>query len=127
MTMKPPVRLLRTTASKPLVEMLLASARYWPPALLTSPSMRPVAARIASTVAITAASSRMSQGWMVARPPSSMISARTRSSLSGLRPTSATSAPSAASSCAVQRPMPLPPPVTIMVWPENRPGAKTDR
>src|SRR4029453_2882582 len=30
-------------------------------------------------------------------------------------------------SCAVQRPMPLPPPVTMMVWPSNSPGLKTER
>jgi hypothetical protein len=31
-------------------------------------------------------------------------------------------APSDDSSCAVQRPMPLPPPVTMTTWPANRPG-----
>ena len=41
-----------------------------------------------------------------------------------LRPTSATFAPSAANSCAVQRPMPLPAPVTMPAWPANRPVAK---
>ena len=52
--------------------------------------------------------------------------ARDRFELSGLRPTSATRAPSAASSCAVQRPMPLPAPVTMPAWPANRPSRKTD-
>ena len=33
-------------------------------------------------------------------------------------------APSAASSCAVQRPMPEPPPVTTTTWPANRPGGR---
>jgi hypothetical protein len=47
-------------------------------------------------------------------------------SFSGLRPTSSTLAPSAASSWAVQRPMPLPPPVTMRVWPLNRSALKID-
>ena len=76
--------------------------------------MRPCAFRISATAALTASSSRMSQGWIVARPPSSTISACTRASFSALRPTSATVAPRLASSWAVQRPMPLPPPVTIV-------------
>ena len=37
-----------------------------------------------------------------------------------MRPTSATVAPRRLSSWAVQRPMPLPPPVTIITWPANR-------
>ena len=126
MKMKPPVRLLRTTASKPLVLIVFIGVRYCPPALLTRPSMRPVAARTPSIVAITDGSSRMSHGWALARPPSASISAFTVSSLSAVRPISATWAPSEASSCAVQRPMPLPPPVTMMVWPANRPGRNTD-
>ena len=38
-----------------------------------------------------------------------------------------TCAPSAASSCATQRPMPLPPPVTQQTRSSNRPGRKTLR
>ena len=56
-----------------------------------------------------------------------MITALTVSSLAAVRPTSATWAPSEANSCAVQRPMPLPPPVTTTVWPSNKPGLKTER
>jgi hypothetical protein len=44
----------------------------------------------------------------------------------GLRPTRITLAPSAASSWAVQRPMPLPPPVTMTVWPLNRSALKIE-
>jgi hypothetical protein len=44
-----------------------------------------------------------------------------------LRPTIATAAPSDASSCAVQRPIPEPPPVTTTTLPANRPGTKTER
>ena len=38
-----PVMLLRTTAFQPLSEMSLSGAGNWPPALLTSPSIRPCA------------------------------------------------------------------------------------
>ena len=38
---KPPVRFVCTTASQPLAEMSLSGAGNWPPALLTSASMRP--------------------------------------------------------------------------------------
>jgi len=68
----------------------------------------------------------MSQAFQCARPPSSVISAATFCSFSGLRPTSSTLAPRAASSWAVQRPMPLPPPVTMMVWPWNSSALKID-
>src|SRR5882672_1529398 len=124
--MKPPVKLLRTTASNPLVEMVSIAVRYWPPALFTNPSMRPCSASTASMLAITWDSSRISHAWMLHCPPSSRISRRTVSSFSTLRPQIATRAPSAASSCAVQRPMPLPPPVTMMAWPAKTPARKTD-
>ncbi len=124
---KPPVRLVRTTASQPFSEMSRSGAGNWPPALFTRPSMRPCAASTASTVAQTCSSSRMSQAWVVAAPPAAAISAHTVSSFSGLRPMSATFAPRAASSWAVQRPMPLPPPVTTTDWPANRPARNTER
>ena len=47
LTMKPPVRLLRTTTSKPLALMLAAGEGNWPPALLNRPWMRPFFATIA--------------------------------------------------------------------------------
>jgi hypothetical protein len=97
---------------------------YWPPALLTSPSMRPWAASTSATICLTPGSSRMSQEWIVTRAAgaAAAISAFTASSFSSLRPTSASAAPRLASSCAMQRPMPLPPPVTMTVWPANRPA-----
>jgi hypothetical protein len=119
--------LVPTTASQPLALMVSSGAMNWPPALFTRPSMRPCTSTIASTVFCTASSSRMSQEWKLARPPSATISPATSNSLSSLRPTSTTWAPSAASSCAVQRPMPEPPPVTSSTLCANRPGAKTER
>ena len=41
LTMKPPVRLLRTTTSKPLALIAAAGEGNWPPALLNRPWMRP--------------------------------------------------------------------------------------
>ncbi len=69
----------------------------------------------------------MSKACVSQEPPDASISAFTVASLSGLRPVITTWAPSAAISCAVQRPMPLPPPVTMTVWPSNSPGLKTER
>ena len=43
----------------------------------------------------------------------------------GRRPQTTTRAPSAASSSAVARPRPVPPPVTSATWPSSRPGAKS--
>src|SRR4029077_7893005 len=49
------------------------------------------------------------------------------SSFSGVRPIRARRAPSDFSSCAVQRPMPEPPPVTLTVRPGDRPGRERAR
>jgi len=69
----------------------------------------------------------MSHMCALARPPSASSSAFTAASLSALRPTMATVAPSEASSCAVQRPMPLPPPVTMIICPANKSARNTER
>jgi hypothetical protein len=93
-------------------------AKQQPRALLTS-----------LTVFLTASSSRMSHTCVLQRSaPSAAASSsrRTLSSLRSLRPTIATQAPSATSSCAVQRPMPEPPPVTMITEPAKRPGAKIE-
>ena len=124
---KPPVRLLRTTASQPLALIAASGEGNWPPALLTRASIRPWASSTAATVACTAASSRMSAACTEQLPPTASISRFTASSFSSVRPTIATRAPSDASSCAVQRPMPEPPPVTRATWPANRSARKTER
>src|SRR6266851_3780053 len=103
MKMKPPVKLLRTTASNPLVEIAFSGERNWPPALLTRPSMRPYLASTASMAPTTMVSSRMSQARLMACPPSSSISRCTSVSFSTVLPTIATLAPSAASSWALHR------------------------
>ena len=119
------MRLLATTASKPRLLMAISGAGNWPPALFTRPATGPWRAITAATPAFTASSSRMSKAAVSQRPPSSAISAATRSSLSCERPLITTRALREASSCATQRPMPLPPPVTHITWPSNRPGWKT--
>jgi hypothetical protein len=111
---KPPVRLLATTASKPFLLMAISGAGNCPPALLTRPCTAPCCASTAAThSALTASSSRMSKATVWHMPPSALISSATTSSLAWVRPLMSTVAPSAASSCATQRPMPLPPPVTM--------------
>ena len=114
--------LLAMTAFQPFSEMSLSSAGNWPPALLTSPSMRPPQASTRSTASLTWSSRRRSAAKVKVSGSSS--SCFTCSSFSGVRPISASRAPSDLSSWAVQRPSPEPPPVTMMVWPANRPGRK---
>ena len=69
LTMKPPVRLLRTTTSKPLALMAAAGEGNWPPALLNRPWMRPFRATIAAIASLTCASSRMSKACVSQEPP----------------------------------------------------------
>jgi hypothetical protein len=118
--------LVSITACQPLALIFSSGVMYWPPALLTRASMRPWACTASVTMALTPSSLRMSQTWKLARPPSSAISMAVACSFSGLRPTSTTMAPRRASSCAVQRPMPEPPPVTITTRPANRPSRNAD-
>ena len=65
----------------------------------------------------TATGSRTSVGTASARAPSAAQRATVSSSGSGLRPQTATSAPSAASDSAIARPIPLPPPVISATFP----------
>ncbi|MNI83457.1 hypothetical protein D3C73_1402620 [compost metagenome] len=123
---KPPTRLVRITVSKPFWLIEAKGDGYCPPALLTRPWIGPCLRISSLTRCVTASSSRISQTAQSALPPSSAISAATVLSLSALRPTSSTWAPRAASSWAVQRPMPLPPPVTMMFWPANKSALKIE-
>ena len=111
----------RMTVRKPLALMSSAGVRYCPPALFTSRSMRPWRSSTPSISAPTWSSSRMSQ------LRASIPSARAAVSASGSsrRPQTTTRAPSAASSSALARPSPLPPPLTMATWPSSRPGWKS--
>ena len=113
----------RITVRKPFGVMSSAGVMYWPPALLTSRSMRPWRSSTASTSASTWSSSRMSQARASTRPPSAWPAVS--SSGSERRPQTTTSAPSAASSSALARPRPEPPPLTIATCPSSRPGWKS--
>ena len=83
----------RITVRKPFGVMSSAGVMYWPPALLTSRSMRPWRSSTASTSASTWSSSRMSQARASTRPPSAL--AAVSSSGSERRPQTTTSAPRA--------------------------------
>ena len=65
-----PSTLSRITVRKPFGVMSSAGVRNWPPALLTSRSMRPWRSSTPSTSAPTWSSSRMSQARASTRPPS---------------------------------------------------------
>jgi hypothetical protein len=53
--------LVSITACQPLALMFSSGVMYWPPALFTSPSMRPCAPTMAVTTVRTPSSWRMSQ------------------------------------------------------------------
>ncbi|KYF71106.1 hypothetical protein BE15_37555 [Sorangium cellulosum] len=93
---KVPFRLLRTTASQPFGVMSAAGLGNCPPALFTSTSTRPKRSRTWPTKAAICSGSRISQGAASTLSPAipSVSSAFTAaSSLSGLRPQTATFAP----------------------------------
>jgi hypothetical protein len=96
--------------------MCWAGAGNCPPALLTSTSIAPNRSTTPPTKRSTSAASRMSHTatWTPSAPPGATAasSARAASSLSAVRPQIAIRAPRRASSAAVARPMPDPPPVT---------------
>ena len=80
-------------------------------------STAPKRSSTASRNTATCAASRTSQGMASTFRPSASSSVRTCSSGSGRRPQIATLAPVRASSRAVARPMPVPPPVTMATAP----------
>src|SRR6516225_11933843 len=90
------------------------------PALFTRTSIRPKAFSV-SSAALRPSSSRVtSAARAMASPPTSLISFTTPSRDSRRRPKTATLAPPAARPKAIARPIPDPPPVTIVTLPFNR-------
>src|SRR5436853_516724 len=89
------------------------------PALLTSTSMRPRSARTRSTMRVRSACFVTSVGSASALPPTPRTSLAVRSPPSAFSSATTTSAPSRASSSAVARPMPWPPPVTMATLPAS--------
>ena len=124
LTMKPPVRLLRTTDVEALGAHGGGGRGELAAGIVEQAMDAAVAGRRSSAIAsLTCASSRMSKAWVSQRAAGRFDLAPARvASLSGLRPVITTCAPSAAISCAVQRPMPLPPPVTRWSGPQTAPA-----
>ena len=113
----------RMTVRKPLGVMSSAGTMYCPPALFTSRSIFPWRSIAPSTSDSTWSSSRMSHSTAWQRPPSA--SAAVSSSGSRRLPHTTTCAPQAASSSAVARPRPVPPPLTRATCPARTSGAKS--
>src|SRR3954449_8334750 len=90
------------------------------PALETRRSMGPSSFSVSATMCSTCSRSETSQG--TARPP---ISAATSSIAASLRAETATFMPADASSSAMVRPMPRPPPVTSATWSCSSPSLAT--
>src|SRR5262249_41396141 len=89
------------------------------PALLIRMSTRPSVLTVHSTSARPSAGRETSPSRATALPPAFVISATTSSSGPLRRPDTTTCAPSAASMSAVERPIPVPPPVTIATFPSS--------
>src|SRR2546428_6626155 len=89
------------------------------PALLTSTSMRPSSARTLSTMRVRSERFVTSVGSASAFRPRLRTSFAVRSALSAFSSATTTSAPRRASSSAVARPMPWPPPVTMATRPPS--------
>ena len=105
---------------------MIASAglRNWPPALLTSVSIRPWRSSTPSKNESTPSSSRMSRPRDSKLPARPSASAAVSSSGSVRRPQPTTVAPSRTISRAVARPSPDPAPDTTMTRPSSRPSRK---
>ena len=123
---KPPVRLLRTTASQPLAVIALQRRREL------------AAGVVDQRVDAAVAREHRGDGGLDLRFLADVAGMRRADAAGGLdlalhrvaacasvRPTITTAAPSAASSCAVQRPMPEPPPVTTTTWPGTGPARRS--
>src|SRR5882762_3152918 len=117
-----PFRLMPSTVFQPLIEMSSGLARKDAPALFTMMSRRPQSFTACSTTAFTCSSWRTSTAIANERRPRSRTALVTGSRCSSLREQRATSAPALANSTAMDLPMPVPPPVTIAVFPSSENG-----
>src|SRR5262245_40512359 len=119
-----PRRFVPSTRSQPATSISRNGTSSATPALLTRTSIRPHRAIAVETVSRTCSGSPTSAGWANARPPRAAIVSSAVSSGSDLRPTSSTSAPSAAKRVAMASPMPWPAPVTMTFFPSKRRALK---
>ena len=117
----------RSTARQPLVGISSAGALNCPPALLTSTSRRAEALERRVDDALDLVRLAQVGGDREAVAAAASISARIASSGSARRPQTTTRAPLAASSSAVARPIPVPPPVTSATRPALASAASGDR
>src|SRR5258706_2122188 len=97
------------------------------PAQLRRMSIRPWRSRIAAAARSTACLSAVSTASASLLPPACLISAAVSASASARLPDTTTVAPPLASSTADACPMPLPPPVTQAILPDNEPTAQAAR
>ena len=117
----------RWTARMPFNAIDSSGAANWPPALFTRMSTTPNRSSTASRNAPSCSGSRTSVGIARHSNPAPSSSPRTASSGSGRRPQIATLAPVLASSSAVARPIPVPPPVTMATVPAFASSASGER
>src|SRR5262245_1079600 len=100
------------------IQRTLRALLEWP-ALLIRMSTRPSVLIAHSTRARPCSGRETSLSRATALPPALAISVATTSRGARRRPDSTTCAPSAASMCAVERPMPVPAPVTMAICPAS--------
>src|SRR5499425_2145242 len=116
---KAPTRLMRSTSAKSAALISRRAERSRTAAEFTSTSTPPYSVRAAPTRFATSASLPTSPLTAVATPPASEMAVTVSARGSGRRPKMTTRAPSLANSSAVARPMPVPPPATMVTLPSS--------
>src|ERR1700686_677776 len=111
------VRLVLITLSHSAISSACGGLRILMPALLTRMSIRPRSRTVRSTMAATASLSVTSVATEIALTPRALSSATAAINFVSWPPRTAISAPASASPCAMPRPMPPLPPVTIATLP----------
>ena len=121
---KVPSSTMLVTERNALGRMEAASTGKLAAALLTRTVGVPSAASSASNASAISSGSRMSAGACAARPPTASTAATPASRCSSDREMTPMAAPARASSTAMARPRPVPPPVTIAVVPSKVPAGR---
>src|SRR5262245_42817662 len=116
---KAPTRLMRSTSAKSAALISRRAERRRTAAEFTSTSTPPYSARAEPTSCATSASLPTSPLTAVATPPAWEMAVTVSARGSGRRPKMTTRAPSLANSSAVARPMPVPPPATMVTLPSS--------
>ena len=121
---KVPSRTMLVTERNALGRMEAARTGKLAAALLTRTAGVPSAASIVSNASEICSGSRMSAAACAARPPTASTAATPDSRCSSDREMTPMAAPARASSTAMARPRPVPPPVTIAVVPSKVPAGR---